>query len=118
MTPTTVICITVVAESVLERRIVDDILGCGARGWTASLARGSGPNDRRVGDIEGGNVRIETLVPQDVAERIWQVLARKYFPHYAVVAWSWRGDGGAGGALPALTAARPTISGAGPPGRS
>ena len=84
---TSVVCLTIVAESVLERRLVDLVREAGAKGWTLTAARGSGPRGRRVSEAEGGNVRIEVLVPEAVASTIWRELHEHYLPHYAVVAW-------------------------------
>lgn len=86
LTPVT--CITIIAESVLESRLLGDLDDAGARGWTITPARGHGPRGRRVSEIEGGNVRVEVLVSESVAARIWQVLEDKYFPHYAIAAWA------------------------------
>ena len=83
-----VVCVTIVAESILESRLVDDLRAAGALGWTISSAHGEGPRGRRVSDLEGGNVRVETLVSEDVAERIWARLAEAYFPNYAITAWT------------------------------
>jgi len=82
-------CLVIVTESVLETRLLRALETCGARGWTITTARGHGPRDRRVSDLEGGQLRIETLVSEDVAERIWSVLADDFFAEYAVTAWSY-----------------------------
>lgn len=84
-----VTCLTIVAESVLEERLLGVIEDCGARGWTVSMAQGHGPSHHGVSGIEGGNVRIETLVADDVAGRIWSALETDFFPHYAVSAWAY-----------------------------
>jgi nitrogen regulatory protein P-II 2 len=84
-----VTCLTIVAESVLEERLLGVIEDCGARGWTVSMAQGHGPSHHGVSGIEGGNVRVETLVADDVARRIWVALERDFFPHYAVSAWAY-----------------------------
>lgn len=84
-----VVCVTIVAESILEARLVDDLRAAGALGWTITSAHGEGPRGRRVSDFEGGNVRVETLVAEDVAERIWSRLAEAYFPNYAITAWTY-----------------------------
>lgn len=81
-------CFVIVAESVLEASLLRDLGACGARGWTITATRGHGPRNRRVSELEGGNVRIETLVSAQVAERIWEVLQRSYFDDYAVTAWT------------------------------
>lgn len=84
-----VTCLTIVAESVISERLLEAISACGARGWTTSMAEGHGPSGHGVSGIEGGNVRLETLVSEEVATRIWEVLERDYFPHYAVSAWEY-----------------------------
>ena len=80
--------VTIVSEAILEDRLLRDLRTAGATGWTLSVARGAGPRDRRVGDLEGGNVRIAVLCSADVAEAIMQRLAEAYFPHYATIAWT------------------------------
>jgi hypothetical protein len=69
-----VTCLTIVAEGILEERLLAVIEECGARGWTVSMAQGHGPSHHGVSGIEGGNVRVETLVAEDVAARIWSAL--------------------------------------------
>lgn len=85
----TVTCVVIVAESVLEANLLRDLAACGARGWTITASRGHGPRNRRVSEVEGGNVRIETLVSADVASRIWEALQRDYFANYAITAWEY-----------------------------
>lgn len=84
-----VTCVTIVAEAVIEDRLLEALAASGARGWTVSMAQGHGPSAHGVSGIEGGNVRIETLVGDDVATRIWDMLERDFFPHYAVSAWAY-----------------------------
>lgn len=79
--------ITIVAENVLEGRLTTLLRECGAKGWTITTARGEGPRSRRVGDLDGGNVRIESLMPRSVADATLTRLEEDYFAHYAVVAW-------------------------------
>ena len=84
-----VTCLTIVAESVLEERLLAVVEECGARGWTVSMAQGHGPSHHGVSGIEGGNVRVETLVTEEVAARIWSALEADFVPHYAVSAWAY-----------------------------
>lgn len=79
--------VTIVTEAVIEPRLLHDLSACGAHGWTVTTAHGEGPRGRRVSDI-GGNIRVETLVSEDVAERIMARLAADYFPNYAIAAWT------------------------------
>ncbi|SRR6056297_1627223 len=83
-----VVCVSIVAESILEGRLVEDLKRAGALGWTITPARGQGPRERRVSEIEGGNVKVETLVSPAVAERIWELLTADYFTDYAIAAWT------------------------------
>ena len=80
-------CLTIVTESLIEQRIADDLRACGALGWTITPARGMGPSNRRVSELEGGHNRFDVLVDDSVCARIWDVLERDYFPDYAVTAW-------------------------------
>lgn len=86
---TSITCLTIVAESIVQDRLLETLAACGARGWTTSMAQGHGPSAHGVSGIEGGNVRIETLVAGDVAQRIWGRLESDFFPHYAVSAWQY-----------------------------
>ncbi|HEX6886484.1 MAG TPA: hypothetical protein VF143_00135 [Candidatus Nanopelagicales bacterium] len=80
--------VTVVAEAVVEHRLVRDVAACGAHGWTIVDARGQGSRGVRADEFEGSNIRLETLVAPEVADRLLELLAREYFPRYAVVAWA------------------------------
>ena len=83
-----VVCLTIVAETILEQRLTQEIQKAGANGWTISPAQGQGPRGRRVSEIGGGNVRFDVLVSEGVADRIWSLLQEKFFPDYAITAWS------------------------------
>lgn len=78
---------TVIAESVLEQRLIDDVKRLGAKGYSVTHVRGEGATGRAALDFAGPSVRLESVVTDEVAERILELLRREYFPHYAVVAW-------------------------------
>ncbi|MEY2967134.1 MAG: hypothetical protein RLY50_1184 [Actinomycetota bacterium] len=79
--------ITIVAEAVVERRIVDDIKKCGAKGYSLSHVTGEGVTGRHTLDLNGPSVRIESVVTDEIATRILEMLARDYFERFAVIAW-------------------------------
>ena len=79
--------IVVVVEAALEQRLSKDILFQGAKGFTITHANGLGPRNQRAGDLEGGNIRLETVVPEEISLRILELLKTSYFPHYACSAW-------------------------------
>lgn len=83
----TVTLLTIVAESLIESRLIEDLVSCGVIGWTLTPVRGSGPENRRLSEVEGGNVKVEVLGSQEVTGKVWDLLSSKYFPHYAVTAW-------------------------------
>lgn len=79
--------LTIVAESGLENRLLAMMHTAGAKGHTVSTAHGQGPRDQRAGDISGGNIRIESVVTEEVLDAIIEKLQDDYFPHYAVSSW-------------------------------
>lgn len=89
--------VTIVAESILEKKLVEEIKRLGAKGYTTVPARGEGSRGMCSLDWEGQNIRLETIVPEEVALRILARLQEAYFPHYAVIAyvenvWVVRGE--------------------------
>lgn len=80
--------VTIVAESILEERLLRELRELGARGYTIGEARGEGTRGIHAIDWEGQNVRIETLVGPDVAKRIMAYVAEHYFADYAVIVYA------------------------------
>lgn len=79
--------LTIVAEAVVEQRLVRDIKHCGAHGYSLTHVRGEGITGRNTQDLTGPSVRLETVVTDEVAHQVLDLLARDYFADYAVVAW-------------------------------
>jgi len=79
--------LTVIAESVLKERLIQDVRDAGAKGFTSTDADGEGCRQRRVGEILGANIRLETIVSNEVADRLLQLLSTEYFERYAVIAF-------------------------------
>lgn len=79
--------VTIVAEPVLEERLLEALHQLGARGHTVADIHGAGSRGMRASDPPGQGVRIEVVVGPDVAERIVEHVAEHYFPHYAVIAF-------------------------------
>jgi len=88
MKTTTLKRVTLVAEGILADRIFEDILRLGATGYTVTEAEGRGSRGVRASDWEGKNIKVETLVKPEVADKILECLAEKYFKHFAVVAYA------------------------------
>jgi nitrogen regulatory protein P-II 2 len=79
--------VTIIAEAVLEDRLLDDVKRLGATGYTLTEVRGEGSRGIRATEFEGCNLRIEVLVSEATAGRILECLADEYFALYAVVAY-------------------------------
>ncbi len=79
--------VTIIAEPVLESRITQELRALGASGFTVIEARGEGSRAIHAAEIPGNNVRIETIVPNEVADRIVTFLASTYFTDYEVIAF-------------------------------
>jgi nitrogen regulatory protein PII len=79
--------ITIVAESVVEQKLIDDIKKCGAKGYSVSHVRGEGVTGKNTLDLNGPSIRLESVVTEKVAESILEMLAEKYFEKFAVIAW-------------------------------
>jgi nitrogen regulatory protein P-II 2 len=79
--------VTIVAEGLLEDRLLRDLREHGVRGFTISEVRGEGSRGVRASEWEGRNVRIETIVSPEVADAVLHHVAGHYFEHFAVIAW-------------------------------
>ena len=79
--------VTIVAERILEDRLLRKILELGAKGYTLTQAAGKGSRGVRASEWEGPDTKIETLVSQDVAQKIVDYVADTYFEHYAVIVY-------------------------------
>lgn len=79
--------VTIIAEPVLEPRLTQELRALGATGFTVVDGRGEGSRALHAGEIPGLNVRIDSIVAPDVAERIMTHIATHYFSAYAVIAY-------------------------------
>ena len=71
--------VTIVASSELQDRIIEDLREAGAGGYTITRASGGGLHGPRVRGIwDTGNVRIESLVSTEVAERVLGHITQAY----------------------------------------
>jgi nitrogen regulatory protein P-II 2 len=79
--------ITIVAEPVLEDRLIQEIKRLGATGYTLTDARGEGTRGVHMSEWMGRNLRLEIISTPEVAERILEHLAHDYFRDFAVIAY-------------------------------
>ena len=79
--------VTIVAESILEDRLLGELRALGASGFTVMDVRGEGSRGRRTMDLGGRNIRVEVVAGVALAEAILAHVADHYFEHFAVIAW-------------------------------
>ena len=71
--------VTIIASSELQDRIIENLREAGAGGYTIGRASGGGLHGPRVRGLwDTGNVRIESLVTTEVAERVLEHVAQAY----------------------------------------
>jgi nitrogen regulatory protein P-II 2 len=79
--------VTIVAERFLRPRLIQEVQRLGARGFTATEAMGEGSRGVRASEWEGANVKLQTIVPPEVADRIVQHVSETYFSYHAVIVY-------------------------------
>ena len=81
--------VTVVGETVIMTDIAEESLKLGATGYSMTEVIGQGSRSARNVVNTGGakTMKVEVVVPMDVAERILTHVSHEYFEHYAVIAW-------------------------------
>ena len=79
--------VTVIAERLLRDRVLDDLRKCGAKGFTICNATGEASRGVRASEWEGQNLRIESIVSHEVADRIVERIADDFFEDYAVIVY-------------------------------
>jgi hypothetical protein len=71
--------VTIVASSELQDRIIEELREAGAGGYTIARTSGGGLHGPRVrGMWDTGNVRIETLVSAEIAERVLERVSHAF----------------------------------------
>lgn len=79
--------VTIIALDALSQKLIKVIKDCGSKGYTITEVEGEGLNTQHFTDWEGRNIRIETLVKDEVAEKIMSTLAEQFFNRYSIVAF-------------------------------
>ncbi len=81
--------VTVVGESVIMDDIAEEGMKLGATGYTMTEVNGHGSRSaRNVASTTGARtMKVEFVVPADVAVSILTHISHQYFDDYAVIAW-------------------------------
>ena len=77
--------LVIVAEAVLETRLVRDARQRGAQGWTVGEVHGAGREGVREGDWEADRtIELKLICDVAVADTIAEHVLATYAPHYSV----------------------------------
>lgn len=77
--------LTIIAEAVLERALIDDCLRLGAQGYTVMDVRGGGPGGERAGQWEAErSIEMQVVCTAQVADAIAAHVLRMHAPNYAI----------------------------------
>jgi nitrogen regulatory protein P-II 2 len=79
--------VTVVTEQRLRDQLARKVLELGASGCTYQEVQGTGSRGTRGEDVFGGNVRLDVICDQQVAEAIMTYVSHNFFEHHACIAW-------------------------------
>jgi len=79
--------VTIVGEEILGDLVIADIQQLGVRGYTRTAVIGEGSRHLRASEVPGENVKIETVVSPELAEKIVEHIAHKFFSHFAVLVY-------------------------------
>ena len=81
--------VTVVGETVIMDDVAKEGKTLGATGYTLTEVIGEGSRSTRNVIVTGSSktMKVEFVVPMDVAQKILKHVAQNYFEHYACIAW-------------------------------
>ncbi|MEM6327938.1 MAG: transcriptional regulator [Bacteroidota bacterium] len=79
--------VTIVAERTVRDRLLNTIHRLGATGHTMQEVQGEGTRGLSGATWERPSVKIETIVTEEIAERIADHVAERYFQHHSVIVY-------------------------------
>ena len=79
--------VTIVAERLLQARLLKMLDEEGATGYTMLAAEGRGSRGVNAADFEGRHLQLETIVPPEVGRRILERIADELLEDYAVIVY-------------------------------
>ncbi len=79
--------VTIVCDDALEFHLIDDLKKCGVKGYTIEEAKGFSSHGFRDNELDGRNIKIETIVDSALSEKIFKMLEEKYFQKLVIIAY-------------------------------
>jgi len=82
--------VTIIAERILRERVLEGIRSVGARGYTLTEVIGEGTSHISAHEWEGPSIKVDTLVSDEVAEQIVDLIADRFFRHHSIIIYTSR----------------------------
>ncbi len=79
--------VSLVAERSLRDRLIADVRKLGATGYTLFDVHGEGTRGILPNALDGQSIKLEVIVPLEVAEEIVDHVAATYFEHYSLIVY-------------------------------
>ena len=79
--------LVIIVDEVLEVKICKELDDNGAHGYNAVTVRGKGSVATHQDELEGRSVRIESILSEELALKILELLKAKYFEKYSMIAY-------------------------------
>ena len=79
--------LTIIVDEALKSTIEEEITLLGAKGYTLTHVEGKGTSGERNNAWVGENIKIETIVAEEISVKILDLLSDKYFGKYAIIAY-------------------------------
>lgn len=79
--------VTILAEAVIESRLIEALQGLGVRGYSVSSCRGDSIGTVRASEWEGNNVEIKTLVSLETSEKILEAMQERFIQSFALIVY-------------------------------
>lgn len=80
--------VTVICEPVLSSSILTLTEGLGATGFTVTEVRGQGNGEKSSGEIPDLKLKIEIIAEPQLALKMMNALAEKFFENYSLITYS------------------------------
>lgn len=81
--------LTIITEASLEKKLCKQIERLGVKGYTISDARGKGDHGSRDAEWDqDGNIRIEVIGSENLANKIKELLKAEYLEDFAMIIFS------------------------------
>lgn len=85
--------VTIITESILEKKLIAELKKLGISGYTIEDVRGEGKRGFRGSDWDQtSNVRIQVVCDEVLADKITNHLRNNYFDRYAMFVFKFEAD--------------------------